>query len=352
MRCFKNPVRGIGIPEVGDLEPGEIVTDPKAARALFARCPHAAPTPLLSNDILAQRLGIGALYIKDERSRMGLGSFKALGAAYAIAKRAAAKGGPLSDDTFICASAGNHGLSMAAGARVFGAKACVYLAETVPEAFADRLRREGAEVVRAGAVYEDSMAAAEKAAVTQGWTLLSDSSWTGYAEPARDVMEGYLIMTAEIADILADAPTHVFLQAGVGGLAAGSAAAIRHFWGAKPCIVVVEPEAASCLMDSVKAGRGVTVEGPVSEMGRLDCKTPSHLALRYLAHEADFFVCLSDEAVHETLILLAALDLHSTPSGAAGIAAVHHAGVHGLALGLGRDSRVLTYLSEGPEGIA
>ena len=349
MQILKNPIKGTGVPEGPTMEPGELVTDPTNALSLFARCPDAAPTPLVSSAVLAELCGVGSVLIKDERTRMGLGSFKALGAAFAIAKHYAVAGGKLTGHTFICASAGNHGLSVAAGARVFGARSIVYLAETVPEAFAQRLRGEGAEVVREGPVYEDSMAAAEKAAAENGWTLLSDSSWLGYAEPARDVMEGYLIMTAEVADDLAEPPTHVFLQAGVGGLAAGSAAAVRHFWGDAPTIIVVEPDAAPCLLASVEAGGPVTVPGPVSSMGRLDCKTPSHLALRYLAREADYFVALSDTAVEESLALLAQHGFHSTPSGAAGLATLHQLGDQRAELGLNAGSRVLTYLSEGPE---
>lgn len=352
MRLLKNPLRGTGLPESVALEPGEVATDPAPARALFGRCPDAAPTPLASHEAFAALCGVGHVFVKDERTRMGLGSFKALGATYAIAKYAAARGGKLTDETFVCASAGNHGLSMAAGARIFGARAIVYLSDTVPEAFAERLRREGADVVREGAVYEDSMAAAEKAAAENAWTLLSDSSWAGYSAPAIDVMEGYLIMTAEVADDLEEPPSHVFLQAGVGGLAAGSAAAVRHFWGDGPIIIVVEPDAAPCLLESVKAKTVVTVEGPVSSMGRLDCKTPSHLALRYLAREADYFIALSDEAVSETLALLASQGFASTPSGAAGLAALHHVRRSYDELGLSPESRVLTYLSEGPEDTA
>jgi len=126
----------------------------------------------------------------------------------------------LAGRVFVAASAGNHGLSVAAGAQVFGARAVIYLADTVPEAFAELLRSKGAEVVRAGAIYEESMAAAQGAAAENGWTLLSDSSWEGYSAPAHAVMAGYTVLAAEIADEIPDPPTHVLLQAGVGGLAA------------------------------------------------------------------------------------------------------------------------------------
>ena len=168
-----------------------------AARAalLVAQCPVAGATPLVDAPELAAIAGVGSLHIKDERNRMGLGSFKALGAAYVIAHDASdctAKG-----RTYVTASAGNHGMSVAAGAAAFGARAVVYIAETVPEAFAARLRDIGAEVRREGAIYEDSMAAAMAAAEAEGFALLSDSSWDGYYDRPHRLMEGYLVLMDE-----------------------------------------------------------------------------------------------------------------------------------------------------------
>lgn len=355
MNHINNPWKGTGLPRDAGLQPGDVVTDPGPARALFAACPAAAATPLTDAPDLAAACTVARVHLKDERGRLGLGSFKALGAAFAIAKRAAAAvaAGTASDhetalqgETFVCASAGNHGLSMAAGARVFGARAVVYLAETVPEAFAERLRDKGADVVREGAIYEDSMAGAMAAADTNGWTLLSDSSWIGYADPARDVMEGYLIMTAEVAEQIPAPPTHVFLQAGVGGLAAGCCAAVRTLWGTDPTVIVVEPENAPALFESIKAGRPVEAPGPVSAMGRLDCKVPSHLALAYLAREADVFMTVSEDEAQATVDWLGANGMATTPSGAGGIAGLQCGGGD---LGLTAESRVLAYISEGPE---
>lgn len=115
------------------------------------------------------------------------------------------------------ASAGNHGMSVAAGARVFGAKAVVYIAETVPEGFAGRLRDMGADVVRAGTDYAASMKAAETAASDNGWTLLSDSSWPGYVDLPWRLMEGYLVMAEEAVRQMPEVPTHVFCKPGSAG---------------------------------------------------------------------------------------------------------------------------------------
>lgn len=317
--------------------------------ALLANCPRHAETPLRPLPDLAARCGVAALHVKDESGRMGLGSFKALGAAFVIARDAARVSdtpgnGSLSGRTYVAASAGNHGLSVAAGAKLFGARAVIYLSHTVPAAFADRLRAKGAEVVREGATYEDSMEAAMAAAEAQGWTLLSDSSWDGYVDLPTGVMEGYLQLAAEAARQIPEPPSHILLQAGVGGLAAAVAAHARATWGDAPEIIVVEPDAAPALQASIRAGSLVTAPGPVSAMGRLDCKTPSMVALAGLSRDADRFVTISEEKAADGVAVLAEYGLATTPSGGAGLAALI-AGIEGV----GQDARVLAILSEGPE---
>ena len=353
---LKNPLRGTGLPSVEGLADGDIATDARAAIALFHNCPANHETNLTSFEQLAVKSGVGEVWLKLEGDRMGLGSFKALGAAYAIAKEAASRvdssdpsamSTALAGETYICASAGNHGLSVAAGARLFGARAVVVLADTVPEGFAERLREKDAEVIRAGADYEASMEASKQMAADNGWNLLSDGSWLGYWQPARDVMEGYLIMGHEAADQMPEAPTHVFLQAGVGGLAAACAAVARDRWGSDVRLIVVEPSAAPALLESVKAGTSVETIGPVSSMGRLDCKTPSHLALKYLAAEADYFMTIDDETVEARIDELRDLGVETSPSGGAGIAALMSLG-NREDLELTDHSRVLCYISEGP----
>jgi len=360
VEILKNPWRHTGLAETSDLAAGTVETDARAALALYDQCPAKHQTELRASPALAEPCGVDQVWLKMEDQRMGLGSFKALGAAYAIAKQAAKKVGSDADaatmatalegETFICASAGNHGLSVAAGARLFGAKAVVLLSDTVPEEFADRLRQKGAVVERAGENYEASMVASKQMAEAEGWNLLSDGSWLGYSDPPRDVMEGYLIMGHEVADQIAQPPTHVFLQAGVGGLAAGCTVTARSRWGDDVQIAVVEPQAAPALIESVRAGRCVDTQGPVSSMGRLDCKTPSHLALKYLATEADYFVTIDDAEVESCVDHLRTLDVETTPSGAAGVAVLRAINrlYDGGELGITSDSRVLCYISEGP----
>lgn len=344
MQITQNPFRATGLTE-GDL--ADIPFPASAADrplALIRSCPRAGVTPLQVSDILADRIGIGQLFVKDERPRMGLGSFKALGAAYVVAREAEA--GRARGQTFVTASAGNHGLSLAAGAAAFGARARIYLAETVPEGFAHRLRDLGAEVVRAGAIYEDSMAAAADAARSDGLTLLSDSSWPGYTDLPHQLMEGYLVLMAEAVDQIPAPPSHIFVQAGVGGLAAAVAAHARLAWGDTPMICVVEPEAAPALAGSIATGGPVTAEGPVSSMGRLDCKDPSYIALKGLSRDADLFLTITEDEAQTGTGIAAGDDLASTPSGAAGLAALLASAPHRDALHLEESSKALTFLTE------
>lgn len=340
---LQNPWRGAGLDGAGPWP----LADAHDVAQLLAQCPAHAPTPLHDAPRLAAELGIARLWLKDERARMGLGSFKALGAAHAIARDAVQSGAPdlrhaLPDRVFVTASAGNHGLSVAAGARVFGARAVIYLAETVSQSFATRLQDKGADVVRAGADYEASCLAAANAAATHGWTLLSDSSWPGYTEWPTRVMEGYLHMAAEAVQQIDTPPSHILLQAGVGGLAAAVAAHARLVWGDAPQIIVVEPAAAPALIESIRAGQMVDTSGPPSCMGRLDCKTPSWIALNGLARDADVFVTISEAEARRGADRLAAHGWPTTESGGAGVAAL----VAGL--DLPSTAHVLAILSEAP----
>lgn len=346
MRSISNPHKASG--KLADCAPYPSIAADRVAQ-LLSQCPAFDETPLHDVQDLAP---VAALWVKDERARMNLGSFKALGAAYVIARDAAEiapqpSGDTLKGRTYVTASAGNHGMSVAAGARVFGASAVVHLAETVPEGFAERLRRQGARVVRSGADYAASMTAAAGDADEHGWTLLSDSSWEGYTDLPHTLMEGYLQMAAEAVRQCPEVPTHIFLQAGVGGLAGAIAAYARHNWGDAPRIVVVEPDAAPALKASIEAGHAVVTQGPDSIMGRLDCKEPSLIALNGLARDADDFVTLSDAEVLDVLPALEAAGIATSASGGAGIAAVMHAD-SARAFGIDTQSRVLCILSEVP----
>lgn len=302
---------------------------------LLRSCPAYHVTPIREISYNNHKI-----IIKDESNRMGLGSFKALGGVYAVAQLISKQVekqfpnveylSPVSKQvaekmTFVCASAGNHGIAVATGARIFGSHSRIHLAKTVPEEFAMRLRNIGAEVVRSGLTYEESIVAAVADAKRTNAIHLADGSWPEYTEIPRLVMEGYTVIAEEMRkeferkDIW---PTHVFLQAGVGGLAAAICFMIRHNWQIQPKIIVVEPELAPCLAESIKKGEICTVQGGASNMGRLDCKTPSLLAFNILRNLAERFVTVSDEEALKALTVVKELGIDTTPSGVAGFAAL------------------------------
>lgn len=285
------------------------------------------------------------VFVKDETHRMGLGAFKALGAPYAVARILEAAwqeqtGETLSlsrlgdsdvrdfaaAHTFVCASAGNHGMGVAAGARAVGATARIHLAKTVPEGFSDRLKALGADVVRSGEVYDDSVAAAIDDAETTGATLLADGTWPGYTEIPKLVMEGYCVIAEELRQQFEASgrwPTHVYLQAGVGGLAAAMSHMIRLNWAEQPELIIVEPDAAACLKASTLAGRPTRSDGPDSNMGRLDCKEPSIVAWDVLERCDVTYETLSEEEGKAAADAVTALGIATTPSGAAGYGALN-----------------------------
>lgn len=280
------------------------------------------------------------MWVKDETQRMRLGAFKALGGVYAVARLIAQEldqdfdpAELLSDKaklvaaemTFVCASAGNHGMAVAAGANLFGAQCRIHLSKTVPPSFADRLTEKNATVVWSGDTYEESIELAIKDAADRDAIHLADGSWEGYIEPPRLVMEGYTVMAEEMREAFEKSgswPSHVYLQAGVGGLAGSVAYMIRKNWSVQPEIIVVEPDAAPCLKESVAAGEMLTVEGPVSNMGRLDCKTPSLIAFDILKNCADRFVTVSDDEAVKAAATAQGFGIGTSPSGVAGLAAL------------------------------
>ena len=354
---IENPVVGHGIAAEQSNDPHWdqypwVCDDNHAVASLLAQCPAHTPSPLRPlSDWPDFPKGV-SVWLKDETARMGLGSFKALGAAFVIAQHAANAshrqssdwGQRLAGQCYVAASAGNHGMSVAAGAQIFGAKAIIVLAETVPAAFAARLSAKGAEVVVHGVDYAASMAKAEEIADTRGAILLSDSSWQGYVDIPWAVMQGYTQCATEVVEQWhGQGPTKIFLQAGVGGLAAAAAAVFRKAWGSAPEIFVVEPTAAPALQASIKKGRSVFADGPVSNMGRLDCKEPSILALKSLARDANAFLTIDDDDAARTALQLAAVaGIDSTPSGVAGLA-----GAASQSVTLSASDRILCIISEG-----
>jgi len=317
--------------------------DPSRARQAIQGCPRHAVTPLHAIEVDG-----ATVEIKDEGARFGLGSFKALGGVYAVMRSmcelherrtgsrptiAELMDKAATDATwreahaqasFVCASAGNHGIAVAAGAALLGAPARVHLSSDVPEDFAARLRGHGAEVVRSGTDYQQSLDAALADASASDARLIADTAWQGYAEVPAGIMEGYTLIGEELADAFtarASWPSDVYLQAGVGGLAGALTWHIRHRWAVQPRIVIVEPDAATCLSASADSGSVATVTGPSSNMGRLDCKRASPLAVHALRNARVDYRAVSDAQATSAVARLAGLGVSTTPSGGAGFAA-------------------------------
>lgn len=333
-------------------------------------------TPLVSLAGLASQIGVSRIDYKHEGPRFGLGSFKALGGSYAalrvlqrelskqlgrdVSLEEIRKGGhknACAGITLVSATDGNHGRSLAWGCQRFGAPCRIYIHAEVSEGRAVAMRELGAEVIRIAGDYDDSVLLAKKEAEENGWFVVSDTSWEGYTEPPRDVMAGYSVMTREACEAMDQPPTHVFLQGGVGGLAASVAAALRQFYGeASPRVVIVEPELAACLFDSAKAGKATNFA--IQEetiMAGLSCGEPSEMAWEILAEEASDFVTIPDSIVAPAVRLLANGETgdpvveagESAVAGLSALIAACQSPEMKATLGLGESSRVLLIGSEG-----
>ncbi len=321
----------------------------KEAKAHISQWAGYRPTPLRSLAGMAKRLGVAEILYKDEGKRFDLKSFKALGGAYAVDRLVTERG--TQGLTVTCATDGNHGRAVAWGAKRAGIEAVIYVHEGVSEGRAEAIRGFGATVVREGHNYDDSVRASAEAARAKGWQIVSDTSWPGYEDIPRDVMQGYAVLAMEAVDQGAQ-PTHIFIQGGVGGLAA---AILSHGWetaGAKrPVLIVVEPENAACLYESAKVGRVVNVHGDLDTIiAGLACGEPSLLAWRILRPGADAFMTITDAEAVEAMKELASIGVVGGESGVAGLAGflqVMKDPAKAGALGIDGQSCILCYGTEG-----
>lgn len=330
------------------------------AAAAITTWPGYAETPLASLPALAQSLGVGGLFYKDEGGRFGLGSFKALGGAYAVQRliaKAQISGRTPGDITVCCATDGNHGRSVAWGAAMFGCRCVIFIHATVSEARGKAIEAYGAEVRRTLGNYDDSVRIAGETAVDEGWSVVSDTSYPGYMNVPKDVMQGYEIMAAEAFEQLDEPPTHIFLQTGVGGMAAAVAARAKRRWGnERPRIVLADPDRAACWGESFRAGRPAAVQGALDTMmAGLACGEVSLLAWEILQDHSDAVILVEDAAAADMMRRLAEPvgddpAIVAGESATAGLAALSTAMANPkiqAALNLGPASRVLVFGSEG-----
>ncbi|TKW65539.1 MAG: diaminopropionate ammonia-lyase [Paracoccus denitrificans] len=335
-----------------------------------------SPTPLHALPGLAAQLGLSDLYVKDEGQRLGLGSFKALGGGYALMRlvqQQAARQlnrqvdlaelfsdeirGVAAGMTFACATDGNHGRSVAQGAQLMGARAVIFVHSGVSAGRIAAISRFGAEVIRVDGNYDDSVAHAAQVAAEKGWTVLSDTSWPGYEEIPGLVMQGYTAIVTEALAELPELPTHIFLQAGVGGFAAAIAGHLAIRLGSeRPHVTVVDPVLAPCIYRSAQAGHPVTVPHThPTAMAMLECYAPSHVAFRILERVADGFMTVEDDDALDVMRRLAApvgadpaiVAGESGGAGLAGVIALLRVPAAAAAIGLGPKARVLIINTEG-----
>lgn len=346
------------------------------ALAMLRLHPSYRPSPLRSLGEVAATAGVRSVHIKDESGRFGLGSFKSLGGAYAVVCLALEEasrvlGRPVLPGELLdpdvravvrninvgCATDGNHGRSVAAGANLAGCQANIFVHEGVsPERIA-AIARFGANVIEVDGNYDDAVAEAERVCHANNWIIVSDTSWPGYERIPRLVMQGYTAMVSEILDEMVELPTHVFLQAGVGGFAAAIAANLTLRSGAsRPKFIVVEPDRAACLLASNEADAPVKI-APVEPtvMAMLECYEPSMLAWGILSRLVEAYMTVRDPDAIAAMKQLARAEngrsrVVAGESGGAGLAGLLAAASDPQGrelLGLDANSRVLLFNTEG-----
>lgn len=284
---------------------------------------HYEPTAMHALPALAKHYGLHSLHCKDEGTRFGLGSFKALGGAYAVSVFAKQDG-----ITVACATEGNHGRSVAWGAQQAGVDCVIFLHEGVSHTREMAIRQYGAQIVRVPGNYDDAVRECARVSEEHQWQIISDTSWENYQEIPRYVMAGYSLIAQETQAQLEQAPTHVFLQGGVGGIAAAMIACLERIWPeANIRYIIVEPRRAACLQDSAKAGGTLrSSSGPFNTiMAGLACGEPSAIVLDLIYQRCELYLALDDEAIKEAMIQYArpmAQDpkIVAGASGAAGLA--------------------------------
>jgi diaminopropionate ammonia-lyase len=260
---------------------------------------------------------------------------------------------------FATASSGNHGRSVAAGAKLFGNRCVIFLPRFTSAEKEAAIKARGAEVVRVDGDYDAAVAECRRRSEASGWTIISDTSWEGYDSVPRSVMRGYCVLAHEALEQWGRAPTHVFVQAGVGGLAA---AVIGYLWAVlpeRPTVIVVEPQSADCWFQSNRSGRPMPASGNADTvMGGLACREISPVTWPVVGLASDWFMTIQEDGVLPARRLLAhPLDgdpaIASGPSGCAGLAGLIRVCADRVAfeaLKLGREARVLLINSEGNLG--
>ena len=260
-------------------------------------------TPLLLLNKLSKELNLNQIYYKDESKRFDLKSFKALGGAYAVEK--VTKGNK--EITVSTATAGNHGRSVAWGAKRLGLKCKIFISEFVSEARGKAMESLGAEVVKVKGNYENSLIECIKQSTENDWQIVQDVAWKDYMVVPTLTMAGYSVMMKEIVDqINNESITHIFLQAGVGGMAGAMVAGVARYLKNIPKIIVVEPDSAACVMKSIESGKIEKVQiVRESLMGGMSCGEPSLVPWKILKKSVNNCISLPDDDIGKAMKLFA-----------------------------------------------
>lgn len=339
-------------------------------------------TPLYSLDNLAKTLGVKKIFIKDESSRFDLNAFKVLGGTYAITRLICKKMGKdvsevnfkyirkhaaekIGNAPFVTATDGNHGRGIAWAAHELGQKAIVYLPMNSAKRRVEAIRETGAEAIVTDLNYDNTVLLAIEKAKEVGGYIVQDTAWKGYAEVPTWIMQGYTTMGMEVIDQLTlqgyDAPTHVFLQAGVGGMAAAILGLfVNVYKNNYPKAIIVEPNAANCIYNSaeINDGEAHPIYGDLQTiMVGLACGVPNPVAWPVIRDFSTIFTSCNDEVAARGVRILANPvrkdpKVISGESGAAGIGAFSllmgdEFGEIKEVLGLNEDSVVLFFNTEG-----
>ena len=285
-------------------------------RNFHSSFPMYAPTPLAELPATAAALGLGGIFVKDESKRFGLNAFKVLGGSFAIGSYLAGRLNrhieevsydlltapetreQLGNLTFVTATDGNHGRGVAWAAREFGCKSVVYMPKGSARERLENIRAEGAEASITELNYDDAVRLANAHADTYGWVMVQDTAWEGYEDIPTWIMQGYTTMGLEAYEQIPEAPTHIFLQAGVGSMAGAIAGLFASLYGEeRPIITIVEPNKADCLYRTAEANDGQRhfVTGDMDTiMAGLACGEPCSIGWQILSDYADHFISCPD----------------------------------------------------------
>ena len=258
-------------------------------------------TPLINLEKLNQILRLNKIFYKDESKRFHLKSFKALGGAYAVEKISKGK----KNIVISSATAGNHGRSVAWGAQRLGLKCKIFVSQHVSETRVKEIEKFGADVIRVSGNYENSLSECKKLSKKNNWVIVQDVSTKNYNYVPLLTMAGYSIMIKEISKQTTHYITHIFLQAGVGGMAAGVVAGVAKYFKRIPKIIIVEPDGADCVLQSVKSKQlKKIIIKKESIMGGMSCNEMSLIPWHVLKKASDCCVTVSDSKVSKTVAML------------------------------------------------